>query len=202
MDYRAISSYFRFHTKLTSVQTTNQQIGQARDSLLLRMSLQRWRKLSSSRRELQHRVTKLSDSRFLRSSMELWRAKLKERNQAKWRDDMRHNMKTVKDKMGLRLRKDAWAKWRQSYLSHLSSQRYAEHLLFRFYCHWKGRLSRLDELEDVAELHLGGIEQRWVGRCWNLWKKAIGVRNAEQVLVERVNMRLLGSGMTIWRQNA
>lgn len=111
-------------------------------------------------------------------------------------------MKTIKDKLALRLRKDAWAKWRQSYLSHLSGQHYTEHLLFRFYCRWKERLSGLEELEHTAELHLGVVEQRWVGRCWNLWKRASDMRNAERILLGRVNLRLTGNIIDIWRKHA
>jgi protein SFI1 len=203
VDYRAIySPSFWFGFKLTSSQTTNQQIGKARDSLLLRLSLQRWRTLTASRGELHHRVKSLSDNRCLRSAMSLWKAKLKEKDQAKWRHEIRHKMKTIKDKVALRLRKDAWAKWRQSYLSHLSGQHYTEHLLFRFYCRWKERLSGLDELEHAAELHLGVVEQRWVGRCWNLWKRASDMRNAERLLLRRINLRLMGSTMDIWRKHA
>lgn len=134
--------------------------------------------------------------------MGLWKAKLKEKHLAKWRDEMRHKMKIIKDKVALRLQKDAWAKWRQSYLSHLSGQHYTEHLLFRFYCRWKERLSRRDELENVAELHFGALEQRWVGRCWNLWRRASDMRNAEHVLIERVNLRLVSNVMDIWRKHA
>lgn len=182
--------------------TTNQQVGKARDSLLLRLSLQRWRKLTTSRREVYRRVKNLSDNRCLRSAIGLWRAKLNERNQSRWREEIRTKMKTIKDKLALRLRKDAWAKWRQSYLSHLSGQHYTEHLLFRFYCRWKERLSGLEELEHTAELHLGVVEQRWVGRCWNLWKRASDMRNAERILLGRVNLRLTGNIIDIWRKHA
>lgn len=203
MDYCAICSpFFPVRTRLTLPQTTNQQIGKARDSLLLRLSLQRWRKLTASRHELYRCVTNLSDSQCLKSAIAQWKKKLKEKDQAKWRDEMRHKMKTIKDKVGLRLRKDAWAKWRQSYLSHLSSQHYAEHLLFRFYCCWKERLSRLDGLEEAADLHLEIVEQGCVGRCWNLWKRASDMRNAERELLQRVKLRLMGNAIDIWRKHA
>lgn len=132
--------------------------------------------------------------------MELWKTKLKEKKQADWRHAMRARMQTVRARREAKLLKDAWAKWRQSYQSHLSEQRYHERLVARCLRRWRARLARLDELDAAAE-HLEYVRQeRQVERCWDLWRKALDVRRRERVMAERVDVRVMGQVMDTWRR--
>ncbi|RDB21456.1 hypothetical protein Hypma_011541 [Hypsizygus marmoreus] len=180
---------------------TNEQIGEARDNLLLRLSLQRWRNMTASRRDLYRRVTNLSDKRRLKVAINIWRAHLKNKQQHEWRNDMRLKMKTIREKRELKLRKDAWAKWRQSYRSHLSEQRYAERLVFRFYDRWKSRLSAVVDTEATADEFFKSAGYRAVERSWNCWRKATELRALERVMSERVELRLMGQSMVTWQKN-
>ncbi|GLB35015.1 putative sfi1 spindle body protein [Lyophyllum shimeji] len=180
--------------------TTNQQIDEARDNLLLRLSLQRWRSVTASHAELYRRIASLSDNRGLKHAFSTWRARLKQKEQDKWRQQMRQKMKIIRDKREQKIRKDAWAKWRQSYRSHLSGQHYTANLVHRFYYCWKKRLSAIIELEDIADNALQASQGRVAERCWNCWRDATELRNSERIMSERVGLRLMGDAMAAWQR--
>ncbi|TFY63971.1 hypothetical protein EVJ58_g2926 [Rhodofomes roseus] len=179
--------------------TTHEQIAQARDTLVLRLALQRWRQRTAANQDIYAHVSLLSNKRCLKAAMEVWKVKLKEKKQADWRNSMRARMKTVRERREAKILKDAWAKWRQSYQSHLSAQHYNERLVSRYLKRWRARLALLDELDAAAE-HLEYVRQeRQVEKCWDLWRRALGMRRQEKVMAERVDIRIMGHAMDTWR---
>lgn len=183
-------------------QTTNRQIGEARDNLLLRISLQRWRDHTASHLNLHRRITNLSDNRRLRKALHVWKSRLKEKEQNKWRHEMRLKMKIIKEKREAKLRKDAWTKWRQSHRSHFARQHYAERLVLQFYSRWKQRLSGVIEREATADYVFESAERKALERCWVRWRNASDVRNSERIMTERIELRLMGTVLDVWRKNA
>ncbi|KAI0374779.1 hypothetical protein BV20DRAFT_1010391 [Pilatotrama ljubarskyi] len=181
--------------------TTGEQIAEARDSLILRRALQHWRKRTAARRELYLRVAALSDRRYMKRALHVWKLKLKEKKQIHWREDMRARMKAVRERDELRLKKDAWAKWRQSYLSHLSEHHFARKLVTRFFNRWKGRLRKLDELDAAAEHFAYAREEHALERCWDLWRSATQLRLAEKSMRERVDLRIMAGAMDTWKRH-
>jgi protein SFI1 len=163
--------------------------------------MERWRNRTASELELYSRVTTLADTRCLRAALTIWESRLKEKRQTEWRNDMRMKMKTVREKREGKLRKDAWAKWRQSYRSHLSGQHYTERLVLRFFRRWKTKLSAVDHLEAAADGFLNGREDRAVNRCWDYWRRAVELRNAERSVVERVSLRIMEDAMSVWKKH-
>ncbi|KAI0361981.1 hypothetical protein OH77DRAFT_1388452 [Trametes cingulata] len=181
--------------------TTGEQIAEARDTLILRRALQHWRKRTAARRELHLRVAALSDRRCLKRAFHIWKLKLKEKKQIHWREDMRARMKAVRERDELRIKKDAWAKWRQSYLSHLSEHHFERMLVRRFFDHWKSRVRKLDELDAAAEHFVYAKEERAVERCWDLWRRATELRMAEKSIQERVDLRIMAAAMDTWKKH-
>ncbi|KZT68998.1 hypothetical protein DAEQUDRAFT_765781 [Daedalea quercina L-15889] len=179
--------------------TTHEQIAQARDSLILRLALQRWRQRTAVHQDLYVRVCALSDRRRLKAAMDLWKVTLKEKKQADWRSSMRARMKAVRERREAKILKDAWAKWRQSYQSHLSAQHYNERLVSRFLRQWRTRLAYLDQLDAAAEHLEYARQERQAERCWDLWRRALEVRRQERVMAERVDMRIMGQAMDTWK---
>jgi len=116
---------------------------------------------------------------------------------------MRHKMKTIKDKVGLRLRKDAWDKMETVLPLRTSPANITQNICY-FGFTAVGKSGYLDStgLEEAADLHLEIVEQGCVGRCWNLWKRASDMRNAERELLQRVKLRLMGNAIDIWRKHA
>lgn len=105
--------------------------------------------MTAQRRELHQRVATLSDNRCLKGALDLWRVRLKERRQVQWRQDMRTRMKTVRDNHDLKLKKDAWAKWRQSHRSHIAEQHFSE------------KTGVTDILEMAEQAHKTGPPREW-----------------------------------------
>ncbi|KAI0781045.1 hypothetical protein BD413DRAFT_462348 [Trametes elegans] len=181
--------------------TTGEQISEARDSLISRRTLQHWRKRAAVHRELYLRVAALSDRRCLKRTMTVWRLKFKEKRQIQWREDMRARMKAVRERGELRLKKDAWAKWRQSYRSHLSEQQLSRKLVQRFFTRWKSRLRSVDELDAVADHFLHDRDVGIVERCWDIWRHATELQIAEKAMRARLDLRIMTNAMDVWRQN-
>ncbi|KIP09496.1 hypothetical protein PHLGIDRAFT_116291 [Phlebiopsis gigantea 11061_1 CR5-6] len=189
-----------WHQGYQWIVTTNEQIGEARDNLIVRLALHRWRGQTASRRSEYQRVAATADNRRLRGALHTWRVKLRERQQIKWRYDMRARMKIVRDKHDHNLLKDAWTLWKQGFQLHYSDQYHAQKLIVRFYKRWRLKLSGLDGLENKAD-HLANIrEQRQVAVCWQLWRKAMELRKSEAVLAESVNLRMLSAMFVTWKR--
>ena len=49
------------------------------------------------------------------------------------------------------LRRDAWARWRRLYQSRLIQQRFAVHLVERYFERWKNRLREMDAMKGRAD---------------------------------------------------
>lgn len=169
--------------------------------LILRRALQRWRQRTAARREMYLRVAALSNRRCLKRFFQVWKLKLKEKKQIHWREDMRGRMKIVRERDELRLKKNMWAKWRQSYLSHLSEQRFARKVLVRAFHRWKARLKKLDEMEAAADHFVYVREDQTLDRYWETWRRAAELRRAEMTMRQRVDLRIVANAIDIWRQH-
>lgn len=179
--------------------TTHEQIANARDHLILRLALQRWQRRTETYRELHMRISALSDRRRMKLAVQIWKTKWKEKRQAVWRESMRARMQTVRQKREAKLLKDAWANWRQSHRSHLSEQHYADRLVVRFFKRWRTRLEDLEQLDAAVDHFLYEKEERSVERCWDMWRRAMEMRKAERMMVERVDLRIMGQTMEVWK---
>lgn len=183
------------------MQTTHEQIADARDSLILRRTLYRWRQRLIANSELYFRVAGLSDRRCLKRFFHVWKLKLKERKQLQWRDDMRLRMKTVRERDELRLKKEIWVKWRQGFFAHLSEQQFSRKILVRFFARWKIKLKKLDELEAAADHFVYVREDKTRDAYWESWRRATDLRRAEKLVKERVELRVMANAMDTWRRH-
>jgi protein SFI1 len=181
-------------------QTTNEQIAEARDLLVLRVAWQRWRARTANRHGFLSRIDDLSNGRCLKAAFHMWKAKLQAKQQAQWRDAMRHKLKVVRTKREGKLKKDAWAKWRQSYQSHLSGQHYTERLVLRFFVQWKRKLMEVDHMEATADELTGMHEERGLARCWKVWRRSAELRTTERLMVERVDLRVMSEVVHAWKR--
>ncbi|KAH7889441.1 hypothetical protein F5I97DRAFT_530889 [Phlebopus sp. FC_14] len=181
--------------------TTNQQVAEARDNVIVGSALRRWRTASASLLERRQSAVRHADSSCLRRAMTVWKAKLKLKRQVMWRNDMREKMKLTRQKRETKVQKDAWAKWRQSYRSHLSELQYNERVVMKFFLQWKTRLVRLDRLEATAD----GFSRRPNGstavQTWKFWRRALSIRNAEKLVQGRVGLRVTSEVMEIWKKH-
>lgn len=114
---------------------------------------------------------------------------------------MRMKMKTVRENREGKLRKDAWAKWRQSYRSHLSGQHYTERLVLRFFQRWKAKLLTVDRLEAAGDEFLSRRENAAANRCWDYWRREVELKIAHRSVVERVSLRIMENAISVWKKH-
>lgn len=162
--------------------------------------MQRWWSRTSSQLDLYSRVSTLANNRCLRAVLDAWKLKLKGKRQSDWRNSMRSKMKSIREKREGKLRNDAWAKWRQSYRSHLSGQLYAEHLVLRFFRRWKTRLLVMDHLEAAGDEFLHVQKRKTAEKYWLCWRRALELRNAQRSVVESVGLRVMGDALVVWKK--
>lgn len=184
------------------MQTTSQQVAEARDNVILGSALRRWRNATASRTERQNHAVTSANTRFLRAVLTLWKAKLKEKRQIAWRNDMRAKMKTIREKRELKIQKDAWAKWRQSFRSHLSELQHHERVLLRFFVRWKSSLSKLESLETAADQFYRRTTCSAVLQAWKRWKRALAVSDAEKAVTAKTSLRINRRVMQVWKNYA
>ena len=184
----------------SGMKTTNQQISEARDLLILRISIQKWQAKVQKRREYHQQMFAMFESRRLKWVMDVWRMKLHAKRQIQWRDSMRSRMKVVRLNREKKLKNDAWAKWRQLYQSQLSAQHYSKYLLTRFFSRWRRRLAGVDEVENAGENLALVFDSRRVSKFWHIWRKVSALRATEGLLVERVNLRVMNDAVTVWKK--
>lgn len=185
---------------LMHTQTIHQQISEARDELVLRQHVQRWRQKTAARREVYNRVSLLASKRCLKAALRVWRLRLKEKQQTAWRNSMRLKMKTIRETREAKLRKDAWAKWRQSYRSHLAWQQYNQRLVLRFFERWRDKLAGVQDLESFANEVSRVGEGKALERSWNRWRHGAQLRSIERVVQERVGTRIMDEAMDVWKK--
>jgi len=113
---------------------------------------------------------------------------------------MRMKMKLIKERGDLKLKKDAWAKWRQLHRSRRASQQYSDHLLFRCYARWKQRLSNLDAFEATADVVSRAAALNDTKKCFVVWRKLANLQIIERHVVEQVNMRITCEIVDNWRK--
>ena len=152
--------------------------------------------------ERQKHAVALTNARCLRAALTLWKAKLKEKRQVAWRHDMRARMKTIRGTRDLKIQKDAWAKWRQSFRSHLSELQYSERIVLRFFLRWKSSLSKLDYLDTAAEQFYHRTACSAVVQTWKRWKRAFAISDAEKVVTAKIGLRVRRGVMQKWKKYA
>jgi protein SFI1 len=170
------------------------------DTFITCLSLQRWWDVTASQRTQYQEVAVLANKRRLRAALARWKYKLKVKRQTAWQNGMQMKMNVVRDNRSAKLKKDAWAKWRQLYQSRLSDQHYAERLIHRFYQLWRRTLSEIERMEVIADDQLDNLDRKNVRRCWHHWRMAIEIRNSERTISERVELRLMRDYMNIWKK--
>ncbi|KAJ7172530.1 hypothetical protein C8R46DRAFT_1086306 [Mycena filopes] len=180
--------------------TTNQQIGEARDVLILRLCIQRWRTLTADSRERDARIAKTANQECLKAVLRIWRNKAKEREQARWRASMRAKMKLIRDKRELKLVADALSKWRQSQRLRSADRHYAQSILLRYYDRWRKGVAHLDRLEGLADQLSRVIDGGALEQFWYRWKHAAQLQIAQKIVSDNVGLRIKTEVMDVWRK--
>ena len=182
------------------MKVTSKQIDEARDNLLLRITLQRWRKGLASRQLKREHAAKILGRKHLKQFFNLWSDKLKAKRQEKWRQDMRIKMKTVRDQREVRLEKNMWAKWRCLYRLRLAAHSYDRHLSVAFFRRWKKKLEHVDRLDMLADEAAHHGMKRLVIQNWGKWKHALELSLCEKAFMEQICLRTVKSVTLIWRK--
>ncbi|KAJ6502601.1 hypothetical protein C8R45DRAFT_977175 [Mycena sanguinolenta] len=180
--------------------TTYQKLGEARDILILRQSIHRWRVRAAESQERFYRVADQENSLRLQATFRVWREKAKERKLARWRASLRSRMKTVRDKREFKLMKEAMTKWKQVYQTHSSDWHYARSLVLRYYGLWRKKLAHIDQLDDAADGLSRVIEGGILEDFWYRWRHASQVQLAYRVVADNVGLRVKTEVMDIWRK--
>ena len=168
--------------------------------MLLRLFMQRWQSKLASRRQLQNQQIIEFSKRHLKAAFRVWQTRLKQKQQLVWRSEMRQKMKFIKNKLELKIKKDAWAKWRQLQLSHRADKQYQLCLLLRLYARWKAKLRQVSEMTDIANEYATHVDLKVADRCWDYWKRAAVSRHRELVVIQRVDCRIMVNAFDQWKQ--
>ncbi|KDR81550.1 hypothetical protein GALMADRAFT_113988 [Galerina marginata CBS 339.88] len=182
------------------VTTTNQQVGEARDRLLLERFMKCWQRHVVSRRACEDKLVNQFHKHAVKSFFKTWQAKLKQRQQTAWRNDMRQKMKLIKTKSEIRMKKHAWAKWRQHQLSRAADKHYELRLLVLHHSRWKEKLVHLDSLDMAADHFAEEGHLRILSRSWGRWKETSSLRHDENVMALRVDTRVMANIFDLWRK--
>ncbi|KAG7092302.1 hypothetical protein E1B28_008664 [Marasmius oreades] len=185
----------------TWILTMNQQIGEARENLILRIYLQRWRERTASQREWCNRIAAVDNKRRLKAAFNIWKQRLQDRLQEKqkmaWRQDMRVRLATIRRHRKEALLKEYWIHWRRAYQYRLSEAHCCDRLRLRCYSQWKERLHRVYRSEDNADqAHRDAL----LGRFWEYWKRTIELRVPERVMNRQVELRVKREVFEVWKK--
>ncbi|KAJ3573974.1 hypothetical protein NP233_g2079 [Leucocoprinus birnbaumii] len=176
------------------------QIDQARNTFLLRLAFYHWRNSLASRRAIYSEVAVLDNERRICTFLALWRRKLREKQQTKWRADMRNKMNLIKDRQNARLLGKAWNLWTQKYQFALADQQYGSKLLLMAYIKWKEIFKRVDKIEGRAEHLIAIRDERLLLNCWEAWRAVTILTSAEKELTMRVQARIKWQAWSTWRK--
>ncbi|KAG2078128.1 hypothetical protein BDR04DRAFT_449557 [Suillus decipiens] len=180
--------------------TTNTQVAQARDNVILGSSIRSWRNATALRLEMHARAVSIADARCLRFALDVWGVKHKQKKQLQWRHDMRAKMKTVREKHETKLVRYAWVKWQQSHRSLLNELQYNERIVARFFLRWRNSLLKLDRMDATADEFSRRIKGSAAHRVWKHWKKTIAANDAGKIVAHKAAIRIKGVVMDLWKK--
>lgn len=146
-------------------------------------------------------VAKLDDERRLSTYFTLWRKKLREKQQARWRTEMRNKMKVVRDRRGIRIIRDAWASWRQKYQVSFADRVYQQKVLLLAFLEWKEVFHRVHMVEGKGEQLIASRDQRLLLQCWQTWRAGTGLAGAEKEMADRVHAGIMWNAWSTWRKH-
>ncbi|TDL27501.1 hypothetical protein BD410DRAFT_714677 [Rickenella mellea] len=181
------------------ISSTGWQVETARNNALTRTYLQQWRWCLSAQRDAFQQVARLAESRTLKGSWGIWKKKQQERKLIAWRNEMRVKMNLLKDKKGVKIKKDAWVKWRQLFQSRLSSQRYLHKLCIKIFTKWRYRKYVIDRMEALGDDTIETNELRIMTRYWEQWKVILMWKERERHVSSLVASRLRKEAMLVWK---
>ncbi|KAJ3844508.1 Sfi1 spindle body protein-domain-containing protein [Lentinula raphanica] len=184
--------------------TTNEQIDDARDNLLVRKLFQLWHQRTSSYRNMEERVQAFDKRRCQRIFFSIWkqrfRKRVKEKQQAEWRRDMRQKMQVVRIKRDMRILKEAWTTWGRSHRLIVADQYFDEQLITRLFHRWRTRVREAVEKEAVAnEIAIRRMD-RVVESFWDHWRASTDLSRTEAVVRERVELRIKSKSLDTWNK--
>ncbi|KAJ4488143.1 hypothetical protein J3R30DRAFT_3695788 [Lentinula aciculospora] len=186
------------------IMTTNEQIDDARDNLLLRRLFQRCHQRTTSRLNMYERVDAFANRRLQRTFFSIWKARLKkrvkEKQQTEWRRDMRMKIQLVRARRDLRIVKEAWVQWGRSHKLIVADQFFYEQLVVRLSQRWRTRLQEIRENEAVADGLSRSHMWRVVESYWDHWRASTQMSHIEKVLSERVGQRIISEVLDTWNK--
>ncbi|KAH8106712.1 Sfi1 spindle body protein-domain-containing protein [Cristinia sonorae] len=181
------------------ITTTNEQIAEARENLVLRLAIHKWRTRTAQHKALYERIATLSNNRRLRLAIQTWKGKLREKRQSQWRNDMRSKMKLVRNNHERKLVRDAWTTWRLGFQAHSADEHLSQKLLLRFFNKWRARLGSLDALDTAGDRFIAVRDSMALDRSWQVWRHSFHILQSERTMTDRVGMRLLSEAMVVWK---
>ncbi len=167
---------------------------------MLRLALHHWRNSLVLRQTMYGDVSKLDDERRLSTFFDLWRKKLREKQQARWRSEMRNKMKIVRDRRSLRIIRDTWASWHQTYQVSFADRAYQQKVLLLAFLKWKELYHRVHTTEGKSEQLIILRDQRLLLHCWQTWRTAAGMAGAEKEMAGRVHAGVIWNAWSTWRK--
>ncbi|EAU88597.2 hypothetical protein CC1G_04303 [Coprinopsis cinerea okayama7 len=183
------------------ITTTSEQVANARERLIVEQSLQRWR----DKFTLQRNRVQLADQFAKLLVFKRWYGRLEEvrhrKRRQEIRQEMRLNMKKIRDKWEHRVTLEAWNRWRQAHRLLLLSEKCNELVVQRFYAAWRSKWLRIGDSSARAEEFLYAQETRVVRTAWRQWRKATQFKILEATMRRRVELRIQDNALTRWRQS-
>ncbi|KAJ3717655.1 Sfi1 spindle body protein-domain-containing protein [Lentinula guzmanii] len=184
--------------------TTNEQIDDARDNIVIRNFFQRWYQQSTSHRNTYERVDAFDRRRCQRTFFGVWKQRFKqrtkERQQAEWRRDMRLKMQTVRKRRDERILKEAWINWGRSHKLIMADRYFDEQLVVRLFQRWRTRLRAIQEKDALANELSGRRMDRIVESSWDHWRASTDLSRTEKVVSDRVGLRIISEVLVTWNK--
>ena len=179
----------------------NEQIGEARENLVLRVHLQRWHQRAATQREWLERVAVVDNTRRLKVAFSIWKQRLREHVQEKqrvaWRQDMRTRLATFKKRRKQALLKEFWLRWLREYQLRRSEQHYYGQLAIRCYVHWKEQLHNHYQLEANADQAYRGAT---LARFLDHWRRSSELKGPERAVAQVVQSRIKREVFQVWKK--
>ncbi|KAF9069947.1 hypothetical protein BDP27DRAFT_1447443 [Rhodocollybia butyracea] len=183
--------------------TTNKEVLHAREHFVLRTVIHCWHQRTTSRRALYERVDVFADRRCQRSFFSIWKQRIKQRikqkQQAEWRQDMRMKIQIIRQKRDRRMVKEAWVNWEFSHKLLMAERYYDGQLAVRYLQHWKTKLREFRESEAIADVFRNRMD-RVFESYWDHWRLTTDLARTEKVVADRVGLRMIGEALDTWKK--
>ncbi|ORY89358.1 hypothetical protein BCR35DRAFT_350358 [Leucosporidium creatinivorum] len=194
-------SWYNWRTRLSFLQTRQDNLDAARTVVLSRWVINRWREKLARVKELNRRGEIVKIARrdaLLKGAFQTWKSKVEDRRRQEWEAGLRGAWDLVRGRWKDKARRECFQHWRQMTLESKARRFRRETLLVTALSHWRRKATHLSDLNEDASALLAQNEHRAKALVFTIWRDKTALLGLERQIEMTKREKTLRSCWDYW----